>query len=385
MVEQRVRIPSLDGLRAVSITFVLVDHLSRTQGFPLAIQSDTVDRWLEALGALGVRVFFVISGFLISTLLLAELRRRGSIHLRRFYLRRTLRIFVPYYACVAVILLLQLPGLVSLTPGDVAHALTYTMNYFPERSWDLGHGWSLSVEEQFYLAWPAVLLLGARRGLWVAATCLVLAPLIRIVYFFLFPVLLEYEVRYRFETVVDALAIGCLLAGASDWLGRQSFYRDFLASRLLIAVPVVVVVYAATLDPRTRGYLLIGSSAQNAGIALCMAWCVANAGSWVGKLLNSRPLVLLGLMSYSIYLWQQPFTNPFSASPVTRFPLNMALLAAASLTSYCFIERPSMAWRQVIERRFFGTRESSRTNFMHTPPRAGANAVGLAQRPGRSE
>jgi peptidoglycan/LPS O-acetylase OafA/YrhL len=352
MVEQH-RIPSLDGLRAIAIALVILDHVSRTPGFPLS--PEQTDRWAEAMGAFGVRIFFVISGFLITKLLLAELRL-GSIQLPRFYLRRTLRIFLPYYAFLVLVLLLQIVGVVpSLTPGDLVHGVTYTINYYPERSWDVGHGWSLSVEEQFYLLWPATLALaGRRRGLWIATGLLVLAPITRIGYSYLAPDLLPYEIGYRFETVYDALAAGCLLAGLSDWLSRQPLYRYWLSSKLFIVVPALVV-YAAIIDPTNRAVLLLGIPVQNIGIAACIAWCVARSGSRVGKILNSRLLVGLGLISYSVYLWQQPFTDPYSGSPITQFPLNLGLLAAASLGSYWFVERSAFAWRRELERRLFGT------------------------------
>ncbi len=360
LAEKGNRIPSLDGLRAISISFVVIDHMSRTQGFPLRLDNVNADRLSEALGTFGVRVFFVISGYLITSLLLGELKRRGSIDLSRFYFRRTMRIFIPYYALLAIVVLLQVPGLTSLSSDDILHAATYTMNYFPERSWDLGHAWSLSVEEQFYILWPAtLLLLGRRRGLGVAAAFLVLAPIWRVGYFYLAPELVEYEVRYRFETVGDALACGCLLAGLSDWLGNQPLYRRCLSSKLFIFVPAGVG-YAATLDPGIRSQLLVGISLQNVGIAVCVAWCVVNYPGRLGKLLNSRPFASLGLMSYSVYLWQQPLTNPTSNSGITRFPLNLVLLACVTLASYWLVERRALAWRKQLELRLFGVTEKPR-------------------------
>lgn len=156
------RIPSLDGLRGISILMVLLGHLAGTRGFPLSAAAGN----RTAVAAIGVHVFFVISGFLITGLLLAELAATDRIRLSRFYFRRTLRIFPPYYALIASLVLAQALGFLSLAPGDVLHALTYTSNYDAGRSWSIGHTWSLGVEEQFYLLWPACLvLLGARRAL----------------------------------------------------------------------------------------------------------------------------------------------------------------------------------------------------------------------------
>src|SRR5262249_33221200 len=156
---------------------------------------------------------FVISGYLITSLLLREFDASGTISLRRFYFRRTLRIFPAYYTFIGVLLLLSAAGLVGLTRANMGHALTYTTNYFPERSWDIGHTWSLSVEEQFYLLWPATLVLaGRRRGLSIAASLVVLCPLIRLALWQLAPTE-QTGVGHRFETVADSIAIGCVLAG----------------------------------------------------------------------------------------------------------------------------------------------------------------------------
>lgn len=121
-----VRFPSLDGLRAVSILFVIAHHLMGAAGTPASIGA--VAHAL-ALGTLGVRIFFVISGFLITSLLLGERTNTGAISLARFYVRRTMRIFPPFYAYVAAIALLELGGIIATNPGDYLHAATYTMNY----------------------------------------------------------------------------------------------------------------------------------------------------------------------------------------------------------------------------------------------------------------
>src|SRR5262249_41079780 len=250
--------------------------------------------------------------------------------------------FPPYYCFVLTMMVLQVVGCIKLKTDDMLHALTYTVNYHPESSWYLGHAWSLSVEEQFYLLWPAVLLfVGKRRGLWIAFAVIGLCPLIRLSIWYLFPSLVEYEIGYRFETAVDAIAAGCILAGTQEWLKRQQLYHTILESRLFILVPIVIL-YASLLPNSSRLSILVGITVQNIGIAACIAWSVTNYAGKIGKVLNSRPLVFLGVMSYSIYLWQQPFVNPFSASISSRFPLNLVLLGAASLASYYCIERPSL-------------------------------------------
>ena len=117
---QRV-IPSLDGLRAISIVLVLLGHLAQTRNF-VQIDSNLM------LAEFGVRVFFVISGYLITSILLAELNRKGNISLPRFYFRRTMRLFPAAYVFVGVIAVLAAYRLVRLERWDIAFALTYTMD-----------------------------------------------------------------------------------------------------------------------------------------------------------------------------------------------------------------------------------------------------------------
>ena len=116
------RIPSLDGLRAISIALVLFAHLAGTRSFPVSYPVGNIFYF----GELGVHVFFVISGYLITRLLLEELERRQRISLGRFYLRRTLRIFPPYYTLILALVIAQAAGWLQLAPRDVSRAMTYT-------------------------------------------------------------------------------------------------------------------------------------------------------------------------------------------------------------------------------------------------------------------
>ena len=345
---QRDRIPSLDGFRAISIGLVLFGHLLGTSGFFLTLD---FNKHL-AIGELGVRVFFVISGFLITNLLLTEAAAAGRIHIGRFYLRRTFRIFPPYYVFILAAALAAVARWIELNPGDLFSTLTYTSNYHVTRSWNVGHTWSLSVEEQFYLLWPALLvLLGGRRAVWVAALFVFAAPLIRLGLWEL-TVSARDGVGNRFETVADSIAVGCVLSGARTWLHRQRLYQSVLVSRWLLVAPVVVVLLGA-LSQHPRIDFFVGFTLRNVLVALCIDRWVTYPSSPVGRVLNSRPLVFVGLISYSIYLWQQVFLNRYASSLPTSFPLNLALALAAALASYYLVERPSLRLRQRVERALF--------------------------------
>lgn len=345
------RIPSLDGLRGISIALVLLGHLAGTAGFPLSEGSGS----FSAISALGVRVFFVISGFLITGLLLEEVRRKGRIHIGRFYFRRTLRIFPPYYVFLFVTFIASALDAFTLAPGDIVHTMTYTANYHEERSWYIGHTWSLSVEEQFYLLWPAVLMLsGVRRGIVIAAAVVVLSPAIRLFEWNFLP-WAAAGVGTRFETVADSIAIGCVLAGSRAWLHRSALYMRALASPAFIVVPCLAVA-GGLLTDHPQASFAVGMSVSNLAAALCIDWAVTFDEGRIGRVLNAAPLMFVGWISYSLYLWQQLFLNRASDALITSFPLNLLLAVTAAIASYVIVERPSLRARRAIEARIFSRR-----------------------------
>ena len=323
------------------MSLVLLAHLSGTR----EITSGARLYDLDSLGTLGVRIFFVISGFLITLLLLQERATTGRLSLPRFYLRRGLRIFPAAYLYMATVFLLAALGVVVLAPGDRLHALTYTVNYHHLRSWYVSHLWSLSVEEQFYLVWPAVLLvLGTRGGFWVASGFVLAAPLIRVAMWLYWPQR-RIEIGEAFSTIGDAIATGCLLAGMRAWLGRRTAYLRFLRSPWFAVVPVVALIANAFQHYPAIDFLA-GETVMNVAIAMSIDRSVRISDDWVRTVLESRPLVLLGTLSYSLYLWQEPFLNRFSRSPVTLFPLNLLLTFAAAAACHYLVERPLLRLRQ---------------------------------------
>ncbi|HVK71977.1 MAG TPA: acyltransferase [Kofleriaceae bacterium] len=340
------RIPSLDGLRALSIALVMLQHLLGTRGFP-------VDR--RALGAigdfgyLGVRIFFVISGFLITSLLIQEHERSGTISLRGFYARRAWRIFPAFYVFVAAMLVAWAVGALALHHGDVIAALTYTMNYHYERSWELGHLWSLSIEEQFYLLWPAmVLLAGRERIVPVSLVMIGLAPLLRALAWFVAPYP-DDVIMEAYPCVMDSIATGCLLAALRTRLDAEPRYLRFLRSKAFVLVPLVVV--GANLPSWFALEYTISITVMNVGLALVIDRCVRFPDDLVGRLLNWAPLVWLGTLSYSLYLWQEPFLNHYAKSSANTFPVNLVLAVLCAIGSFYLVEKPFLAWRDQRARR----------------------------------
>jgi peptidoglycan/LPS O-acetylase OafA/YrhL len=331
-------VPSLDGLRAISIAFVLVAHLTtsgQTPGgyFPLAP--------LGKLGEFGVRVFFVISGYLITSILLAELRREDWISLPRFYFRRMLRLFPAAYFYILVIAVLAAKHFVILEHWDLISAITYTMNFHDARGWSLGHLWSLAVEEQFYLLWPLTLrTLGLVRSTRFLIALLVVAPFLRLASPYVGP-------AFNFFVWSDALATGCLLAILREDLAANRLYARLLASRWFFLVPVLAL--AANYVPSTKVYWLVSETVMNLCIVASVDWTLRKPDSAIGRFLNLPAVSFVGVLSYSLYLWQQIFLNRESASPYCAFPLNIILAVTMALISYLLIEAPFLRLRTAIE------------------------------------
>jgi peptidoglycan/LPS O-acetylase OafA/YrhL len=333
------RIPGLDGLRAISIVLVLGGHLAGTRNcYSAALYGKFGD-----LANLGVRVFFVISGYLITTLLLKEYAKTQTVSLKNFYIRRTLRIFPAFYTFLLAMTFVQAWGLISLKSGDLLHAFTYTTNYHYDSSWWIGHTWSLSVEEQFYLLWPALLLLlGIRRGLYAAGAVVFMAPVVRIAVWYLWPAQ-RAGIGWSFPTIADTIATGCLLAGTRGWLELQPWYRKLLDTRWFAVVPLMIIAVNAKPGGRLRMSVL--ETVVNLLIAACVARCAAKTDGPVAMFLNSRPAVAIGIVSYSLYLWQQPFLNRHSAGWFAAFPVNIVLAVLAALLSYLVVEKPLLDLR----------------------------------------
>jgi len=152
----------------------------------------------------------------------------------------------------------------------------------------------------------------------------------------------------RFQAVADALAIGCLLAGSYNWLGARRRYITLLRSPYFLVVPGCILLLGLATASRGRGpYYVVGQSICNVAIVLCIDRYVRFPATVGGRILNSRAFVFLGALSYSLYLWQEPFLNPMDVEPsygtaVTSFPQNLLFAFAAALLSYYLVEQPML-------------------------------------------
>lgn len=333
------RIPSLDGIRAISIMLVLLGHGAMSGGAPRLLTR------FDHVGNIGVRCFFILSGYLITTLLLKELSTTGTISLAKFYIRRSLRVLPASLVLIAILATLHFWGVIRLWPGDLWHALTYTANYHLRRSWWLDHLWSLSVEEQFYIFWPSIVcVLGARRAFRTAWIVVLAAPLIRAVMWYGITVdtALRGEcVTQEFQAVADALAAGCLLGGYFHWLSSNSLYLRLQRSAWFLPLALLGTILAhATYLVHKAVFYIAGQSLVNLGIVLCIDFCIRRPETILGRVLNCRPMLWMGALSYSLYLWQNPFLNKDVVRPLTSYPINFVLALGAAALSYYLVEKP---------------------------------------------
>ncbi len=329
------RIRYLDGIRALSIILVILGHIRQTLPGP---------QWMYSLNPLfqahlGVSAFFVLSGYLISSLLMREEFQSGKVSLKNFYLRRTLRIFPAFYFYVFAIAMATAAGTVVADAKHFLIALTYTTNYsFVDGTpWELGHLWSLAVEEQFYLIWPGLfVVLSKKHRLFFAVGVIGLLPLVRTASYFFFPAIRDH-ITIMFHTRADMMMFGCATALIVDWPSFKKVFHTMCRFGLIWAVIVFLTVISPALNSTLKGaYLLpLGYTLEGLSISALLVWLSLHGESRWTKLLGNRLLAHLGVLSYSLYLWQQPFAH-------LAFPLNLLLIACAANVSYWVIERPML-------------------------------------------
>lgn len=327
-------LPALDGLRAVAVFTVLVGHAN----FQLHVPAD-----------LGVSAFFVLSGFLITRLLLRERERTGEVSIRRFYLRRTMRIFPAYYAFVLISYALDVRAGQRWSPTLLANTLTYTVNYFnafnhhPTTS--VAHAWSLSVEEQFYLLWPIAFFILAARGRRALVRGVVLAALVAVAWRSWLILGAKVDVSYvynAFDTRFDNLAVGCLLALTIDFDGVADVATKYASRSWFPLLTLTLLLASRLLLPHAYHYS-IGFTIDALLVAVLIAQLLQLYPSRLWSWLEWRSIRYLGAISYPIYLYHQwgfSFGNRVPAGHLIAFAASVAATIALATGSYYVIERP---------------------------------------------
>lgn len=330
------RIPSLDGFRAISILLILFCHARLSAGFPNSPLLIDIARQAEV----GVTVFFVISGFLITYLLLSEEAKNGAISLKAFYARRAFRILPVYFLYIVFILVWRNFETFGLTNGNLAHIFTFTVNFDKNKDWFLGHFWSLSVEEQFYFFWPAMLIL-FRKHLKPVLLALIVYSCISRIIAYKFPQYSTFALA-PFFSYSDAIFIGAfggiLFFGKPQWLQKGIFksYPAQLAALFLF----LLFVYCTEHGKLGLIALPIGNVIISASVLFLIVAYIFPSSSPVYKFLNNKIILHIGILSYSIYIWQEFFFIGEIKGWWRTFPYNIIIIYLVSLASYYLWERP---------------------------------------------
>ena len=329
--------PALDGLRGVAIALVLLSH-AHVPLFDGAF--------------FGVDLFFVLSGFLITSLLLMELQAQGRIDYWRFYRRRLLRLmpalllFLGVYVAVAPLLWPGIDDALSDALVSGLYLADYGIAFFDKPS-TLLHMWSLSVEEHFYLIWPpllALLVTRCKRGrLWQAIAVLwLLDTLWRVACVAADQAF--YQVFFRFDTRASGLLAGALLAALlheqPELIARARRHLHH-ALWLPLAVPLLMGLAWDSGDALTWGIPAVE------GAAMVVLVAVQRQRGMVGRMLSVPALVKLGQLSYGVYLWHYPVVRWLRADLPWPWVvvLGGAISVALAALSYYSIERWALRWR----------------------------------------
>lgn len=340
------QLPGLDGVRAIAALTVVLYHF----GVPLVS------------GGLGVLIFFVLSGFLITWLLLKEDERFGAISLKDFYFRRALRIFPAFYWYWGVYISILVLRHKSVLWSQATASAFYVNNYFQALRGDpntgLSHTWSLGIEEQFYLLWPLGLLLlrgNKKRLAWVLVAAICAVWLYREV---LVVAGMPHSYIYEaFDTRADHLLIGCLLAVVLKFKFASKCWRVFCVNSLGSLPFVLFLSVSSVMTFLIRSYRdAIGFVVEPVLVAVLIAQVIAFRKSMLWSWLNLGWMRYLGRISYSIYLYQQIVIGPvkkiLAGFPVwIMLPATIAVVIVIASLSYHVVERPFLKLKDRFHRR----------------------------------
>lgn len=335
------RIPELDGLRGIALLLVIACHFSLGTTPRNGIEEVAL-RFLNA-GWIGVDLFFVLSGFLITGILRKDKGKPGA--LKNFYVRRTLRIFPPYYAFLFGFFVV-LPAIRPFrsaeniaAAADQIYLWTYTSNltwladYYPHLDL-MGHFWSLAVEEHFYLLWPLCILRLNRRNAIVASVGTIVGATGLRCYFA--SQALAPDVLYSFTLCrVDSLAMGALIALLRESRGSLTHWTP--AAQWVASVASMVLLSLCGI----YGFWWSMPLVQLAGysvLSIAFAACIILTLNRRPGFLRSRWLMSVGQYSYTMYIVHQPLRGVFAKLFLFDFPVpllsTLILISGASLGSY---------------------------------------------------
>ena len=319
--------PQLDALRAIAAMAVMAEHLPQQKLVPWQLFQPGY------IGLLGVLLFFVLSGYLITAILLSSRSSHLQTALKRFYIRRTLRIFPIYHSTLLILFVIGVP---SVTDYILWHALYVSNVLFvlePQVAAPVAHLWTLSVEEQFYLIWPFLILIVPYKhllrvilwaiGIGICWKAVIIGTTGD-------PVAAGLPVF----SCLDSLAVGALLAYVEQDDGLRLKRQNILSGLLVTGSMIVLIQAFLFVTDSGKAFRLVTAYL---GASLVFVWLVGRAAAgftgWFGVVLDWRPLRYLGKISYGVYLYHY-FMPPLLQSIIKNLGFGQSGNLAAALLAF---------------------------------------------------
>ena len=348
-------IKGFNGLRAVSILLVLITHLgfldSLAQTYSLFAQR------VEPLinGIAGVNIFFALSGFLITRILLLEKQKHDNISLGHFYIRRFLRLFPPLIIyTISIFILAKLHLIEKSSQIGVIFSILYIYNFIPNKFYtsELGHTWSLGVEEQFYLVWPFIVNYFRQFGTIIFSILIIILCLLANLY--LYNLSISYHHKLYFLKDIFKLsrwfipAVAPIIVGTIFSYGgiiyQNTFKKIFENNRYLIIISLLFYLSPLYLF---SSVLIFSYIIQSAGISILLLWILYNQNSIVVNIFEFKPLEYVGKISYGIYIYHGLFirTGPGGNLWIQKYPINVLLTFGVAIISFEFVEKKVLLYK----------------------------------------
>lgn len=333
-------IKGFNALRALSVTLVVLTHLDLSDWIP---NTEFVMKrvWLLISGSFGVQLFFVLSGYLITKILLNERSQNGRINFKNFFTRRFLRLLPPLLVFLLIILLANAFNYLTNASDSIIYAIFYIYNFVPKNlySLEMGHLWSLAVEEQFYLLWPFTLHFVRKfQTIFIITLLFVLVcGAFNIVHSHL-ALNNTYFLGRWFIPASCPIFIGCLGALFQHFFSEKTHE---LATNNLIVWPLILLSYLYPLYAPEKLIPLSIVIQSIAIIVLLLHIVHVQHKKWVNAL-EFKPIAYIGIISYGIYVYQGVFLRTGGGSEIwfQQFPTNILFTLSIAVVSYELIEKP---------------------------------------------
>ncbi len=340
-------IKGFDGLRALSIIMVIYTHL----GFLDGIKDPVLNSRIAFLcsGTTGVTIFFVLSGFLITRILLREKKLTGKISFKNFYIRRFIRLLPPLILFYATIALLMSLGFIEAKWFGLTLSIFYLYNFIPRRyySGELGPMWSLGVEEQYYIFWPVIISFFKKFIPFIVG--LIVALCIMVNYILpglsihhngkVYPLNTYTFLERWFLPAVAPIMIGAFFSYVV--FNKETIFRRYFSGKNRLLLISLLLFFFPAFIP--AGLFILGYEIQllqMCGIAILMVWILFNQDSKLAGTLELKPVAYIGKISYGLYVYHGLFIRTGRGDLyIQKYPLNVFLTLAVAILSYEFYEK----------------------------------------------